>query len=134
MGIELRTKQGHITLTAPKTVEGGSVDLSNYYTKAQTDEKIQEVVNAIPEVDLSDYATKEEIPDVSRFVTATYVQTAINENAPDLSGYALKTDIPDVSDFIIADDISGFQTEEQVIALIEEYGSKPLPISEEGEF
>ena len=160
MGIELKTKTGHITLTAPKTVSGGSVDLSNYYTKDQTDEQIssavssaeervdfklssyalntdlEEAIASIPQPDLTeyvteselegkDYATKAEIPDTSSFVTATYVQTAINENAPDLSNYAKTTDIPDVS---------AYQTEAQVIALIEEYGGGTLPVSEEGEF
>lgn len=67
MGIELKTKTGNITLTAPKASGGGSVDLSNYYTKAQTDAKIQEVVDAIPEVDLTGYATEE------------YVDTAISK-------------------------------------------------------
>ena len=63
MPIELKTKQGNITLTAPKT-SGGTVDLSNYYTKAQTDEKIEEAVANIdiPEVDLTGYAKIEDIP------------------------------------------------------------------------
>lgn len=66
MGIELKTKQGHITLTAPKASGGGSVDLSNYYTKAQTDEKIAEAVENVS-VDLTGYATEE------------YVQTEISK-------------------------------------------------------
>ena len=41
--IELKTNTGSIILTAPKT-SGGTVDLSNYYTKSQTDERIEEAV------------------------------------------------------------------------------------------
>ena len=132
MGIELKTKQGNITLTAPKVVQGGSVDLSNYYTKTETDETFlskedfETIVPAfltdIPdeyitedELEAKDYATVAQIPDVSGFITAD--------------------DIPDVSAFLTADDISGFQTEEQVIALIKEHGGGgTLPASEEGEF
>lgn len=44
---------------------GGETDLSDYYTKAETDGKIEEAVEAIdiPEVDLEDYYTKEEVDD-----------------------------------------------------------------------
>lgn len=141
------------------------------------------------EVDLTDYATVDyvdeavsniKMPDTSSFVTAQYVQTAINENMPDLTdyatkdyvdeavaddtqntvnwvkqNYATKDELPDVSDFIseipseyitetelnakgflTAEDVSGFQTEEQVLALIAEHGGggANLPASEEGEF
>lgn len=155
--IDLKTKTGSITLTAPKSSGGGSVDLSNYYTKAQTDKAIAEAVNGI-EIP--------EIPDTSLFVTGEYVQTAINASLPDLTPYAKRDDIPDVSGFIseipaeyVTDtelnakgyltehqslegyaktsdipDVSGFQTQEQVIALIAEYGGGSLPASEEGEF
>lgn len=90
--------------------------LANYYTKAEVDAKIPE------NVDLSKYALKSEIPDVSTFVTAQYVQTAINESAPDLSIYAKTTDIPDVSGYALKSeipDVSGYQTEAQVNALID---------------
>ena len=78
MGIELVKKQGNINLTAPKAI---LVDLSNYYTKTETDGKIQEAVNAIPEVDLSNYTTKD------------YVSNA-------LTPYAKTSEIPDTSSFI----------------------------------
>lgn len=191
MGIELKTKTGNITLTAPKVVSGGSVDLSNYYTKPETDAKIQEVVDAIPEVDLSDYATvdyvdstvdkladfdyvndkvreyqgvtekwadekfatKTDIPDTSLFVTGEYVQVAINESMPSLSVYAKKSDIPDVSGFITEvpaeyiteteleakgyltehQDISAFQTAEQVNTLIDNALAE-IGVAEEGEY
>lgn len=84
--IELKSTQANITLKSP-TVVSGSVDLSNYYTKAQ--------VNAL-------------IPDVSGFITGseadTKISTAVSlaEERADfkLGSYALKTEIPDVSGFI----------------------------------
>ena len=93
-----------------------------------TETYVQEKIAAIPEVDLSRYALKSEIPTVptktsdltndSGFITVADVPEV------DLSNYALKTEIPDVS---------AFQTETQVIALIKEYGGGggSLPASEE---
>lgn len=84
-------------------LSGGDVevDLSNYYTKSETDEKIKAAVDAIEipeagETDLSNYYTKSEVD-------------ALIPAAPDLSNYALKTEIPDVS---------AYQTAEQVQAAI----------------
>lgn len=84
--IELKSTQANITLKSP-TVVSGSVDLSNYYTKAQVDALI---------------------PDVSGFITGseadTKISTAVSlaEERVDfkLGSYALKTEIPDVSGFI----------------------------------
>lgn len=54
--------------------EGGSTtDLSNYYTKAQTDEAIEAA-----KPDLTGYALKSDIPNVSAYQTAEQVETAIN--------------------------------------------------------
>ena len=103
--IELKSTQANITLKSP-TVVSGSVDLSNYYTKAQVDALI---------------------PDVSGFATKDYVDNAVN-NIPevDLSGYALKSEIPDVSGFLTAIpeeyvteselDAKGYLTEHQSLA------------------
>ena len=103
--IELKSTQANITLKSP-TVVSGSVDLSNYYTKAQVDALI---------------------PDVSGFATKDYVDNAVN-NIPevDLSGYALKSEIPDVSGFLTAVpeeyvteselDAKGYLTEHQSLA------------------
>ena len=93
------------------------VDLSGYATK----EYVDNAIAAITAVDLSNYYTKAEtealIPDVSRFITGseadTKISTAVSlaEERVDfkLGSYALKTEIPDVS---------GFQTETQVNTLI----------------
>lgn len=123
-------------------IQGGSVDLSNYYTKPET-------VSL-----LNNYATKAEIPDTTGLASQTWVEEkgyltthqplktingesivgtgniTISGGSPDLSNYytkeqidakgyltehqslanyALKSEIPDVS---------GYQTEAQVLALI----------------
>ena len=145
MGIELVKRSGSLSLTKPVISE--SVDLSNYYTKAQTDEKIQEAVNAIPEVDLSNYAT------------VNYVDNAVsNIDLPDLTPYALKSEIPDVSSFITAEeaaiyidstelnnalanyakvedipDVSAYQTETQVNTLISN-ALNAIGVAEEGAY
>lgn len=120
MGIELKTKQGNITLTAPKVVQGGSVDLSNYYTKAQTEEI---------------FVTKEDFETIIPAFLTDVPDEYITEDELEAKDYATVAQIPDVSAFLTADDISGFQTEEQVIALIKEHGGGgTLPASEEGEF
>lgn len=95
-----------------KIIDNPEVDLTNYYTKGETDAAIQA---AAP--DLTGYALKTDIPDHSQ--------------------YALKTEIPDTTGFttMAAVEEKGYQTEEQVLALIAEHGGGgTLPASEEGEF
>jgi hypothetical protein len=58
---------------------GSDVDLSNYYTKSETDGKIKSAVDAIEIPDTSAYALKTEIPDVSGYQTAEQVQAAITD-------------------------------------------------------
>ena len=93
-----------------------------------TETYVQEKIAAIPEVDLSSYALKTEIPTVptktsdltndSGFITVADIPEV------DLSNYALKTEIPDVS---------AYQTQEQVNALINNALSK-IGIAEEGAY
>lgn len=87
-------------------------DLSNYYTKQETDSQINSSTanmatktwvqnqNYITGVDLSNYALKEEIPDISGYATETWVQNQgyLTEHQ-DLSSYALKSEIPDISGY-----------------------------------
>ena len=86
--------------------------LSNYYTKEEIDgagyatqDYVDSKISEIPEVDLSGYALKSEIPDVSDFITQIpeeYVTESELEakgyltEHQDLSDYALKAEIPTV--------------------------------------
>lgn len=134
-------------------IEGGDIDLSNYYTKPEVDTAITEAVEAIdiPEVDLSNYYNKEQVDEKIETIELTpgpqgepgkdgadgapgkdgqdYVLTDEDKQeiaaSVNLEEYAKKSDIPDTS---------GFTTEEQVIALIAEHGGGTLPASEEGAF
>ena len=54
-------------------VTGGQVDLSNYYTKNETNAAIEAA-----KPDLSGYALKTEIPDTSGFTTEARVNELIN--------------------------------------------------------
>lgn len=91
--------------------EGGSVDLSAYYTKDETDKAIEDAIKEvdIPEVDLSSYVTKDEaqnsyalkteIPEIPKKVSAFENDAGYLKQHQDLSGYAQKTDIPNVPDW-----------------------------------
>ena len=88
--------------------------LKNYYTKSEVDTAVanvkvdltgyatetyvQEKIDAIPEVDLTDYALKTDIPSVDGFATETYVQEEIAkvDVTEQLAGYALKSEIPSI--------------------------------------
>ena len=79
----------------------GGISASDYATESYVENKIAEAQLGGGSIDLSGYATKDEIPSVPANVSAF-----IND-----VGYAKKIDIPDVSTF---------QTAEQVYALINE--------------
>ena len=143
------TNKAYVDNAIAQAVTGGQVDLSNYYTKSETnaaieaaapdlsgyalkteipdttglasEQYVQDQIAAIPETDLSDYATisyvNTEIAkvvtggqvDLSNYYTKNETNAAIEAAKPDLSGYALKTEIPDTS---------GFTTEARVNELI----------------
>ena len=90
-----------------------ATDLDNYYNKDQTDAAIDVAIAGIEigDIDLSDYAKKTDIPTVPTNVSAFTNDAGYLTAHQDLSAYALKSEIPDVS---------GYQTEEQVNALISE--------------
>lgn len=101
----------------------GNVDLSNYVTKEELQAKLdalhinidlsayatkEELTQAINSIDLSVYAKKTDIPDVSRYLTSIpeeYVtETELNAKGyltehQDLSSYALKTEIPSLNGY-----------------------------------
>ena len=83
--IELKSTQANITLKSP-TVVGGSVDLSNYYTKAQVDALIPDVSGFITEIP-TEYVTDSELDakgyltehqSLADYSTTTQVQNMIN--------------------------------------------------------
>ena len=83
---------------------GSDADLSNYYTKAETDSAIENAMSGIS-VDLSDYYTSAQTEsaiqsaitaiDLSSFVTSGEVETQITSK-----NYATQSQIPDVSSFV----------------------------------
>ena len=95
-----------------------TVNLENYYTKEQTEKAIEDAIDGIdiPEIDLNDYATKNElfsgdyndlinkpeIPDVTGLASTDFVQQEIG-----------KLNIPDVGEFITEEEVDakGFLTE-----------------------
>lgn len=81
-------------------VSGDGTDLTNYYTKSETDAAIKSAVDAIEipeasETDLSNYYTKSEVDAL----------------IPSLDGYAKTSDIPDVSKYQTADQVQAAITE-----------------------
>ena len=130
--IKLVDKKDEIQLNAPKIAH--IADLSNYYTKPETDEAIKTAVEAIPEVDLTGYAKITDIPDVSGFATKDDV-SSVESKIPSLEGYAteqwveakgyltehqslenyaLKSEIPTKTSDLTND--SGYLTEHQSLA------------------
>lgn len=130
---------GYINLSSYATIKyvddkiaNAQPDLSNYYTKAQTNNKIEEAVAAIPATDLSNYYTMSQtdkkiedavadldIPeqDLSDYATKEYVDTEIVKVATggtvDLSNYYTKSQvdalIPDTSGFALKTDIPSLE-------------------------
>lgn len=52
---------------------GGTVDLTNYYTKTDTDTKISEAIAAIPDTDLTDYSTTTQVEEKINTATADLI-------------------------------------------------------------
>lgn len=106
---------------------GGTADLSNYYTKSEVNEKIEEAIASIeiPEVDLNNYYTKEEvntlIPDVSNLATKEEleaVQNVAGSNSVKL--FAIESDLVDINqrlDSIETPDLSDYATKDEVAAV-----------------
>ena len=73
----------------------GNVDLSDYYTKSETDSQID---TKISQIDLSNYATKNEIPSTVGLATETYVNSKFDSiEIPDVSGFQLKAELATVA-------------------------------------
>ena len=73
----------------------GNVDLSDYYTKSETNNQID---TKISQIDLSNYATKNEIPSTVGLATETYVNSKFDSiEIPDVSGFQLKAELATVA-------------------------------------
>lgn len=73
-------------------------DLTNYYTKSETDTQIDTKISQIPVVDLSNYATKDEIPSTVGLATENYVNSKFDSiEIPDVSGFQLKNELATVA-------------------------------------
>lgn len=115
--------EGNVRFEAAEKGEGAA-DLTNYYTKEETDSKIEEAINDIPEPDLSDYALKSDIPNIPENVSAFNNDAGYLTQHQSLAAYALKSEVPDVS---------AFKTESQVNALISAALSN-IGVAEEGAY
>lgn len=111
------------------------VDLTGYATEKYVDEAIA----AIPEVDLSDYAKKDDIPSTSGLATETYVDEKFNSiEIPDvdLTGYAtedfVKTEISKAQLSGGDVDLSNYYTKSEVDKKIEDIELTPGPAGKDG--
>lgn len=105
MAIKLRNPNGNVSLTTP-VIKEGTADLTNYYTKNETDTLID---SAIQNIDLSDYATKTELEQYDKSHEVDAKIAAIEIPEVDLEPYALKSEIPDVSNFATKDEIPSIE-------------------------
>ena len=109
---------GFLTEIPSEYVTDSELDAKGYLTSYTESDPIYTA-------DKPNIALKSEIPTVPTKVSAFTNDAGYLTEHQDLSDYALKTEIPDVS---------AYQTEEQVLALIEAHGGGTLPASEEAEF
>lgn len=116
---------------AEAQLSGGDVDLSNYYNKSEVDKKIEDIeLTPGP-------AGKDGEPGKDGYTPVKgvdYFDGAPGEPGKDGEDYVLTAD--DKAEIAALVDVSGFTTEEQVIALIAEYGGGggDLPAAEGVEF
>lgn len=122
---------------------GNTADLSDYYTKSEVNEKIEEAIASIeiPEIDPNNYYTKEEvntlIPDVSGLATKEELEAVQNvagsnsvklmqidsdlvdinqklETIPSIEGLATETYVDEKFAEIVVPDVSGLVTKEEL--------------------
>ena len=114
------------------------VDLTGYATETYVDEAIA----AIPEVDLSDYAKKTDIPSTSGLATEKYVNEKFNSiEIPevDLTGYATEDFVKqEIAQAQIGGeggevDLSNYYTKSEVDKKIEDIELTPGPVGPQGE-
>lgn len=109
---------------------GGTADLSNYYTKSEVDDKIEDAIRSIdvPEVDLDNYYTKDEvdklIPETDAFVTESKLEETLSEYVVESELDQYKQDVIEVESALEekADktELQGLASEEFVLKKIAE--------------
>ena len=110
-------KDASVGILWDTSMNGGSVDLSDYYTKTQIDTSIAN--NYASKSDVSVFITSN---DISTFVTDNDVSIYLTDN--DISTFITSNDIStkleanDVSQFITANDISTFVTDNDISTFI----------------
>ena len=86
---------------------GGTIDLSNYYTTAQTVSLVESAVTRI----------EDEIPSLDGYATTQWVQDQHYISGVDLSDYALKSEIPTVPTNVSAfNNDAGYLTQHQSLS------------------
>lgn len=111
------------------------VDLTGYATEKYVDDAIA----AIPEVDLSDYAKKTDIPSTSGLATTKYVDEKFNSiEIPDvdLDGYATEKFVTDkIAEAQLSGgdvDLSDYYKKSEVDKIVEEIELTPGPAGKDG--
>lgn len=111
------------------------VDLTGYATETYVDDAIA----AIPEVDLSDYAKKTDIPSTSGLATESYVDEKFNSiEIPDvdLDGYATEKFVTDkIAEAQLSGgdvDLSDYYKKSEVDKIVEEIELTPGPAGKDG--
>ena len=102
----------------------GTVDLTNYYTKEETDQLLANLPSGGGNVDLSNYYTKEEtnalIPSTEGFATKVYVDNSISHiPTTDLTGYATEEYVNNAISNIPATDLSNYYTKDETYSKTE---------------
>ena len=113
---------------------GGDIDLSNYYTKEETNalipstegfvtkEYVDNVVSNIPTTDLTGYATKEYVSTAINSIPATdlsnyYTKEETDMLIPSLNGYVTETELEAKGYLTEHQDLSNYATKDEIPSL-----------------
>ena len=89
-----------------ETIENANYVTEDALSNLASEEFVTEKISEIEIPDVSNLATKDEIPDVSNLASETFVTEKISEiEIPDVSNLATKDEIPDVSNFVTSSDV-----------------------------
>lgn len=113
----LKGNNSEVTVNWLKTcvTEGGSADLSNYYTKAETDAAIEEAVSGISggSADLTNYWDSGETKTYVDSADAAVYASAVSYTDQALAGYTTSADVE--TQIVEKNYVTSAQTEEQIL-------------------